>query len=170
MVQSSRMIQLPQQQRTKISSIIFVFPILLNAMCAAHDLHFTWHNHCHTWQQYSHVSKFSFTSSLVLINVRTMFQVRTERNALTAIGVTWIVILLVSLPVYVSHGEVTYTYSSAEHTACVFLEYDPVNRPDGYNKPIYQVQLHKATCRVNRVAGNPVSLINTCTIQSFNDI
>ena len=104
--------------------------------------------------------KLNFTSRLVLINVRNMFQVRTERNALTAIGVTWIVILLVSLPVYVSHGEVTYTYSSTEHTACVFLEYDPVNRPDGYNKPVYQVQ-HKDVCRVNRVAGKPVSLINT---------
>jgi hypothetical protein len=92
-----------------------------------------------------------------------MFQVRTERNALTAIGVTWIVILVVSLPVYVSHGEVTYTYSSTEHTACIFLEHDPVNRPDGYNKPVYQVQLHQgrghttsrhvSSCDVTRAAG-----------------
>jgi len=49
-------------------------------------------------------------------------------------------ILLASVPVYVSHGEVTYTYSSAEHTACVFLEADFVNRPDGYNKPAFQVR------------------------------
>lgn len=69
-----------------------------------------------------------------------MFQIRTERNAFTAIGVTWIVILLVSFPVYVTHGEVIYTYSSEEHTACVFLEQDPVNRPDGYNKPVFQVR------------------------------
>jgi allatostatin receptor len=78
--------------------------------------------------------------SALLIN-ETVFQIRTERNAFTAIAVTWIVILLVTLPVYVSHGEVTYTYSSAEHTACVFLEQDPVNRPDGYNKPVFQVRL-----------------------------
>lgn len=83
-------------------------------------------------------------SDLCMIPVRVkfivnVFQIRTERNAFTAIGVTWIVILLVSVPVYVSHGEVTYTYSSAEHTACVFLEEDAVNRPDGYNKPIFQV-------------------------------
>jgi hypothetical protein len=96
-----------------------------------------------------------------VINVRNVFQVRTERNALTAIGVTWIVILLVSLPVYVSHGEVAYTFSSNEQTACVFLEHDPVNRPDGYNKPVYQVQLNKAFCRVNSVAGNLASIINT---------
>jgi allatostatin receptor len=89
-----------------------------------------------------------------------MFQVRTERNALTAIGVTWIVILLVSMPVYVSHGEITYTFSSSEHTACVFLERDPVNRPDGYNKPVFQVHLLNGVC----VAGNPASLINTSNI------
>jgi hypothetical protein len=104
------------------------------------------------------------TSRIVVINVRNVFQVRTERNALTAIGVTWIVILLVSMPVYVSHGEVTYTYSSNEHTACVFLEHDPVNRPDGYNKPVFQVHTHKAVCCVNSVAENPASLINTSTI------
>jgi len=85
------------------------------------------------------------TSRIFVINVRNMFQVRTERNALTAIGVTWIVILLVSIPVYVSHGEVTYTYSSTVHTACVFLEHDPVNRPEGYNKPVYQVH-HTLSC------------------------
>ena len=99
-----------------------------------------------------------------MINVRNVFQVRTERNALTAIGVTWIVILLVSMPVYVSHGEVTYTYSSTEHTACVFLEHDPVNRPEGYNKPVFQVPLPKAVCRLNNVAGNPASFINTSNI------
>jgi allatostatin receptor len=41
--------------------------------------------------------------------------------------------------VYLRHGEVKYTYSSAEHTACVFLEADVVNRPEGYNKPAFQI-------------------------------
>jgi hypothetical protein len=67
-------------------------------------------------------------------------QIRTERNAIAAIAVTWVVILVASVPVYLSHGEVTYTYSSAEHTACVFLEADFINRPDGYNKPAFQVR------------------------------
>jgi hypothetical protein len=85
----------------------------------------------------------SWTSSLDLGVVFVLFcfvQIRTERNAIIAIAVTWFVILLASVPVYVSHGEVTYTYSSAEHTACVFLEADFVNRPDGYNKPAFQVR------------------------------
>lgn len=71
---------------------------------------------------------------------RIFVQIRTERNAITAIVVTWVVILLASVPVYLSHGEVTYTYSSAEHTACVFLEADPINRPDGYHKLLFQVR------------------------------
>ena len=62
---------------------------------------------------------------------------------------TWVVILLASVPVYLSHGEVTYTYSSAEHTACVFLEADPINRPDGYNKPVFQVG--PQACRFIRI-------------------
>jgi allatostatin receptor len=78
--------------------------------------------------------------SLDLGAVFSFVQIRTERNALIAIAVTWVVILLASVPVYLSHGEVTYTYSSAEHTACVFLEADTVNRPDGYNKPVFQVR------------------------------
>ncbi|PNF30917.1 Allatostatin-A receptor, partial [Cryptotermes secundus] len=65
--------------------------------------------------------------------------IRTERNAIAAIAVTWVVILLASVPVYLSHGEITYTYSSTQHTACVFLEADPVNRPEGYNKPAFQI-------------------------------
>jgi allatostatin receptor len=78
--------------------------------------------------------------SLDLGAVFSFIQIRTERNALIAIAVTWVVILLASVPVYLSHGEVKYTYSSAEHTACVFLEADRINRPDGFNKPVFQVR------------------------------
>ncbi|PNF26894.1 Allatostatin-A receptor [Cryptotermes secundus] len=88
---------------------------------------------------------------LAVVHPITSMSIRTERNAFIAIAVTWIVILLVTLPVYVSHGEVTYTYSSAEHTACVFLEQDPVNRPDGYNKPVFQI-LFFATSYVTPLA------------------
>lgn len=76
---------------------------------------------------------------LAVVHPITSMSIRTERNAITAIAVTWVVILIASVPVYLSHGEVTYTYSSAEHTACVFLEADFVNRPDGYNKPAFQI-------------------------------
>ncbi|KDR11665.1 Galanin receptor type 2 [Zootermopsis nevadensis] len=75
---------------------------------------------------------------LAVVHPITSMSIRTERNAITAIVVTWVVILLASVPVYLSHGEVTYTYSSAEHTACVFLEADPINRPDGYHKLLFQ--------------------------------
>ncbi|XP_046660677.1 allatostatin-A receptor-like [Homalodisca vitripennis] len=76
---------------------------------------------------------------LAVVHPIASMSVRTERNAIMAIGITWIVILLTSIPVFLSHGEVTYYYSSTEHTACVFLERDPVNRPDGFNKPAFQV-------------------------------
>lgn len=76
---------------------------------------------------------------LAVVHPIASMSIRTERNAITAIAVTWVVILIASVPVYLSHGEVTYTYSSAEHTACVFLEADLVNRPDGYNKPVFQI-------------------------------
>lgn len=79
-------------------------------------------------------------------------QIRTERNAIAAIAVTWVLILLVSVPVYLSHGEVKYTYSSSEHTACVFLEADPVNRPDGYHKLLFQVHRDILFCLLSQHA------------------
>jgi len=74
---------------------------------------------------------------LAVVHPITSMSIRTERNAIIAIAVTWVVILTSSVPVYLSHGEVTYTYSSAEHTACVFLDAD--FRPGGYNKPVFQI-------------------------------
>lgn len=76
---------------------------------------------------------------LAVVHPIASMSVRTEHNAILCIGVTWVVILVTSIPVFLSHGEVKYYYSSTEHTACVFLERDPVNRPDGYNKPAFQV-------------------------------
>ncbi|PSN53994.1 Allatostatin-A receptor [Blattella germanica] len=58
---------------------------------------------------------------LAVVHPITSMSIRTERNAIAAIAVTWVVILLASVPVYLSHGEVTYTYSSAEHTACIIF-------------------------------------------------
>lgn len=65
--------------------------------------------------------------------------IRTEKNAITAILVTWIVIVISNIPVFLCHGEVTFNYSSSEHTVCIFLEMDPLIRPDGFNKVAFQV-------------------------------
>jgi allatostatin A receptor len=77
---------------------------------------------------------------LAVVHPIASIYVRTERNASSAILVTWVLIVLLALPVLARHGEVTYTFSSAEHTACIFLDRDQKTRPDGYNKPAYQVR------------------------------
>nr|CAD7393207.1 unnamed protein product [Timema cristinae] len=69
---------------------------------------------------------------LAVVHPITSMSVRTERNAITAIVVTWVLIVLASIPVYLSHGVTTYTYLSLEQTACIFLE--------DYNKPAFQVR------------------------------
>ncbi|GLH06463.1 Allatostatin-A receptor [Gryllus bimaculatus] len=76
---------------------------------------------------------------LAVVHPITSMSIRTEPNALLAIIVTWVVILTASAPVYFCHGEVTYVFTSQEQTACVFLEYDPLTRPEGYNKLAFQV-------------------------------
>lgn len=80
---------------------------------------------------------------LAVVHPIASIYVRTERNASSAIIVTWVLIVLLALPVLARHGEVTYTFSSTEHTACIFLDRDPAIRPDGYNKPAYQVRLYR---------------------------
>lgn len=77
---------------------------------------------------------------LAVVHPIASIYVRTERNASSAIIVTWVLIVLLALPVLARHGEVSYTYSSIEHTSCIFLDRDPNTRPDGYNKPAYQVR------------------------------
>ncbi|XP_025193230.1 allatostatin-A receptor-like [Melanaphis sacchari] len=76
---------------------------------------------------------------LAVVHPIASIYVRTERNASSAILVTWVLIVLLALPVLARHGEVTYTFSSTEHTACIFLDRDQKTRPDGYNKPAYQI-------------------------------
>jgi len=82
---------------------------------------------------------------LAVVHPIASIYVRTERNASSAIMVTWVLIVLLALPVLARHGEVTYTFSSIEHTACIFLDRDPKIRPDGYNKPAYQVGNRRTT-------------------------
>jgi allatostatin receptor len=52
--------------------------------------------------------------------IRSM-SVRTERHAIKAIVITWVVNLTTSVPVYYSHGEKHYMFSSDEHIVCIFL-------------------------------------------------
>lgn len=78
---------------------------------------------------------------LAVVHPIASMYVRTEKNANTAILIIWGVILILAVPVLNRHGEVTYTYSSEEHTVCVFLDQDPISRPDGYSQPVYQVVL-----------------------------
>ncbi|XP_065217996.1 allatostatin-A receptor-like [Planococcus citri] len=76
---------------------------------------------------------------LAVVHPIASMYVRTEKNANTAIVIIWAVILILAVPVLYRHGEVTYTYSSKEHTVCVFLDQDPISRPDGYSQPVYQI-------------------------------
>ncbi|XP_075231268.1 allatostatin-A receptor-like [Lycorma delicatula] len=76
---------------------------------------------------------------LAVVHPIASMSVRTERNAFTAILITWVVIVVVCVPVFMSHGVVTYYHASNLQTACVYLQFDPVNRPDGHNKPLFQI-------------------------------
>lgn len=60
---------------------------------------------------------------------------RTEKNAITAILITWIVILIGNSYALACHGEVQYTYSftNEQYTVCIFRD------EEGYNKPVFQV-------------------------------
>lgn len=85
---------------------------------------------------------------LAVVHPIASMYVRTEKNANTAIVIIWAVILILAVPVLYRHGEVTYTYSSKEHTVCVFLDQDPISRPDGYSQPVYQVSTISHTIHV----------------------
>nr|AJA32745.1 FGLa/AST receptor [Rhodnius prolixus] len=76
---------------------------------------------------------------LAVVHPIASMSIRTEKNAISAILVTWIVIVISNIPVFLCHGEVTFNYSSSEHTVCIFLEMDPLIRPDGFNKVAFQV-------------------------------
>lgn len=80
---------------------------------------------------------------LAVVHPIASMYVRTEKNANTAIVIIWGVILIMAVPVLNRHGEVSYTYSGKDHSVCVFLDHDPITRPNGYNKPLYQVSSKK---------------------------
>ncbi|CAB3375347.1 Hypothetical predicted protein [Cloeon dipterum] len=50
--------------------------------------------------------------------------VRTERHAVMAIAVLWVLIVTSAVPVYYSHGERHYIFKDEEHIVCVFLDHE----------------------------------------------
>ncbi|XP_014254955.1 allatostatin-A receptor-like [Cimex lectularius] len=77
---------------------------------------------------------------LAVVHPIASMSVRTEKNALTAIVVTWFFIVISNIYVIFCHGEVPYTYSpETDHTSCIFLEVHDEIRPNGCNKPAFQV-------------------------------
>ncbi|XP_047106271.1 allatostatin-A receptor-like [Schistocerca piceifrons] len=74
----------------------------------------------------------SFDRYLAVVHPVSSMGLRTQRHALSAIAVTWVVILAACAPVYTSHGVVGYDFEKIHHTACVFLEAT-------HNKPAFQI-------------------------------
>lgn len=58
--------------------------------------------------------------------------IRTERNTYLAIGVMWLVILVACVPVFLAHGQLSYTYDHQEHQICTFLQ-------EENNYPAFQI-------------------------------
>lgn len=56
--------------------------------------------------------------------VKWAVSVRTEKNAVLGILITWLIILLLSVPVLFKHGEVKYAYQSENRSACNFIQDD----------------------------------------------
>ncbi|XP_049852940.1 allatostatin-A receptor-like isoform X2 [Schistocerca gregaria] len=77
----------------------------------------------------------SFDRYLAVVHPVSSMGLRTQRHALSAIAVTWVVILAACAPVYTSHGVVGYDFEKIHHTACVFLEAT-------HNKPAFQVNTY----------------------------
>ncbi|XP_023234664.1 allatostatin-A receptor-like [Centruroides sculpturatus] len=70
---------------------------------------------------------------LAVVHPITSISLRTERNALIAIFLVWIVILLSCVPALKAHGEFNYMFAHAEYSMCIFL----VN--EGYNHAMFQI-------------------------------
>lgn len=70
---------------------------------------------------------------LAVVHPITSMSIRTERNTILAIALTWVFILITCVPVMLAHGEVTYPYAFSQHSVCVFLD------KKGYNHPAFQI-------------------------------
>lgn len=70
---------------------------------------------------------------LAVVHPITSMSLRTERNAVIAIAVTWFIILTTATPVAISHGILFYPNKGITYTACLFL------RNEGYNLIAFHV-------------------------------
>lgn len=81
---------------------------------------------------------FRYRKSLGKRKVISMFvlgvSVRTEKNAILGIVITWLAILVLSIPVLMSHGVQQYPYNGDIHTVCIFLQ-----KEGAYNKMVFHV-------------------------------
>ncbi|XP_038117817.1 allatostatin-A receptor isoform X2 [Culex quinquefasciatus] len=59
---------------------------------------------------------------LAVVHPITSMSLRTERNAVIAIAVTWFTILTTAIPVALSHGVLFYPNKGINYTACLFLQ------------------------------------------------
>lgn len=63
---------------------------------------------------------------------------RTERNAILAIFISWVLFLTVSIPVFISHGLVDF---DDVHSHCLFLDSELFKGEIGYNLRAYRVRI-----------------------------
>ena len=63
---------------------------------------------------------------------------RTERNAILAIFISWVLFLTVSIPVFISHGLVEF---DDVHRHCIFLDSELFKDEFGYNLRAYRVRI-----------------------------
>ena len=75
----------------------------------------------------------SFDRFLAVVHPIASMSVRTEANTYLAIGVTWLVILAVCVPLLPAHGEFKYDFEEREHSTCMFLHMD------GYSQSAFQI-------------------------------
>ncbi|XP_070493396.1 allatostatin-A receptor-like isoform X2 [Chironomus tepperi] len=62
---------------------------------------------------------------LAVVHPISSISIRTQRNALLAIIVTWLIVTTTAFPVFISHGEVEYhNHRNEINTACLFLTDD----------------------------------------------
>lgn len=72
---------------------------------------------------------FSFFTWCAVVHPVASISIRTQKNASTAIILTWITILLTCSPALIAHGEQIYDYKGTHYSQCQFKE--------EYNKELY---------------------------------
>lgn len=66
---------------------------------------------------------------LAVVHPVASMALRTERNAIRAIGLAWVLILTTAAPVAYCHGEAQYWYQGRSQSSCLFLEGEFCKRP-----------------------------------------